>query len=128
MPELVVTRPAHRTAGCDHEPDRPWAHSWTADGRRVCWRPDLAAPVRIAVDAEVVDQPVPAALGRRHLVPAPQFWRDWTAAEVSAKLTDTPILLWLQDHGFTALEGIRTERVDDLVISTGHARVNGSGR
>lgn len=85
----------------------------------MCWRPDGSSPDALAVDAERIDQPVPPALGRRHPVGQQRFWRDWTAAEASAKLSGTPILQWIADRGFTALPEIRTVLVDDLVVSGG---------
>lgn len=111
-----MTRPPTRQADCDHDPAHPWAHSWTADGRRVCWRPALPPGTAVAVDAELADQPVPPSLHRRHPVAAEQFWRDWTRTEVAAKLAGIPVLVWIARYGFTAGQG-RTWRHDDLVVS-----------
>ena len=80
------------------------------------------------MDAEVADQPVPAALARRHRVATEQFWHDWTAAEVSAKLTGVPIVVWLRRYGFAALPGVNTGRLDDLVVSVGQLPVNAYAR
>lgn len=85
----------------------------------MCWRPTVPTTVRIAVDAEVATQPVPVALARRHPVSAAQFWRDWTAAEVAAKLADVPIIVWISEQGFNAVPGVETVEIGDLVISTG---------
>ncbi|MFW6597152.1 hypothetical protein ACQBAU_05510 [Propionibacteriaceae bacterium Y2011] len=64
-------------------------------------------------------QPVPPALAGRHRVPADEFWRDWTAAEVAAKLADVPILTWLGRHRLGTATGVETVLVDDLVVSAG---------
>ena len=77
-------------------------HSYVADGRRVCWRPGAAG--RFAIDAEIRDQPIPEMLGRHfNLTRSPNgedFWRDWTRSEALAKLTSTPIIVWLRTAGF----------------------------
>ena len=80
------------------------------------------------MDAEVADQPVPAALARRHRVATEQFWHDWTAAEVSAKLTGIPIVVWLRRYGFAALPGVTTGHLHDLVVSVGQLPVNECAR
>lgn len=116
-------------------------HSYVADGRRVCWRP--ATPGRHSVDAEIADQPIPEALrgaqGTGRLSPSKplrqaqgagprgtqDFWRAWTRAEALAKLTDTPIALWLRRHGLDAPtpDGVRLEHhaLGDLVVCTAEA-------
>lgn len=75
------------------------ARSHLADGLVVSWLPSMPA-ARYAVDAEYADRPVPATLARRY--GTTDFWTRWTRAEVCAKLTDTPILLWLTRHGLPA--------------------------
>lgn len=88
----------------------------------MCWRPDVPVGTAVAVDAENAGQPVPTALGRRHRVPAEQFWRDWTRAEVRAKLADVPVLVWISRHGLTDATGsgqVVTDRCDDLIVSVG---------
>lgn len=95
-------------------------HSYTADARRVCWRPAGATPLRAAVDAERAEQRVPDRLAARH--GASDFWGRWTRAEALAKVTDTPIALWLRAHGLDADAPagviVETRRLDDLVVST----------
>lgn len=89
------------------------ARSHLPDGLVVSWLPARPAG-RYAVDAEYADRPVPAAMARRH--GAEDFWTRWTRAEVCAKLTATPVLLWLAAHGLpadpAAGTGLRVETVD----------------
>lgn len=96
---MRLTRPTDRQAGCDHDPQRPWSHTWTDDGRRICWQPDTAT--RCAVDAERHDQALPPALARRYGLGEHEFWVAWTRAEVVAKLRDEPILALLDREGIT---------------------------
>jgi len=108
-------------------------HSWTSDGRRVCWNP--GAGVVGAVDAESRHARVPASLARRYPLPRPDFWVAWTRAEVHAKLLGVPILSWLKAHGLGGWEvpGIRTAThdVEDLVVTVGRLesapRTTGAG-
>ena len=101
------------------------------DGTVLSWRPVTDEAVRIAVDAEYADQPVPAAMVRRF--GTDDFWTRWTRAEVCAKLTDTPVLLWLAAHGLAADPaagtGLRVHTVDlagpdgrTIRVSAGSAR------
>jgi len=100
----------------------------------VCLRPD--APGAWAVDAELVTQPIPDALGaRRRAEGGPDagdhehgdadpdaFWRAWTRAEVAAKLTGTPILAWVTTRGFGAeASGMRVwhRRIGDVLVCIG---------
>jgi hypothetical protein len=112
---VVAPRTAACPAGCRG------VHSYVADGRRVCWRPD--APGRHSVDAEIADAPVPEALGRRF--GEAHFWDSWTRSEALAKLAGVPILLWLSRRGLeaSAPPGVRTRhlRLGDLVVSTASA-------
>lgn len=105
----------------------------------VAWHPSTAWG-RIAVDAERLTQPVPAALGHRWGTgPGPfptAFWRWWTQAEVLAKLHDIPILTWLDRYGLdpagrpeeaaalVVSANLTTWQVEDFVVSTG---ARGSG-
>ena len=74
--------------------------SYLPDGRCVAWVGPVARGTAIVIDAELVDVPVPAALGRRFGVDG--FWRRWTRAECAAKLSGTSIATWLQRHGLDA--------------------------
>lgn len=96
--------------------------SHLADGRVVCWSTTVPRGLRLAVDAEISDQPVPPALARRFGTVDPgSFWPAWTAVEVSCKLRDVPILTWLTHHGLTPDPGIRTRtfRIADLTMTCG---------
>lgn len=131
--DVVIDAPESRPAPC--ETDCRGAHSWTGDGRRVCWRPgpDLVIH-QVAVDAEVTTQPVPSPMQRRWQLSREDFWPSWTRAEVHAKLHDVPILAWLTRHRLTVpagsdRDGVQTwsAQVDDLTICVGvrHARRGG---
>jgi len=105
-----------------------WVRSYLAGGKLVQWRPPVDAHpdvMRWAVDAEIGTQPVPHALADRTGVRQPeQFWPRWTAIEVTAKLLDVPVVMWLAEHGLsagTAGHGIvlRTVRRAGLVITVG---------
>jgi hypothetical protein len=79
--------------------------SYLSDGRLVQWRPPCLRQdaIRWAIDAEIADQPVPAALAARTGISDPAgFWPAWTAAEVAAKLLDVPMVMWLAAHGLSA--------------------------
>ena len=71
--------------------------SYLPDGRCVAWVGPVAPGTAIAVDAELVDVPVPTALARRFGVDG--FWRRWTRAECAAKLCGIPMATWVQRHG-----------------------------
>ncbi|WOQ16765.1 hypothetical protein [Raineyella sp. W15-4] len=115
------TRPAYGSPTRTHLPD----------GTVLSWRPaDLSVVERYALDAEYTDQRVPAALARRF--GREDFWTRWTRAEVCAKLTDTPILVWIGTHGLpadpAAGTGLRVHTVDlpglggrTIRVSTGAA-------
>jgi hypothetical protein len=92
------------------------AVSYLADGRQVVWEPSVRRG-RIACDAELLDQPPPRALSARFA--ARDFNAAWTRAEVAAKLSDTPILCRLREHGLEAPSHIHTVVVDDAVVSFG---------
>ncbi|MEA5153636.1 hypothetical protein [Raineyella sp.] len=84
-------RPAHGAPARTHLPD----------GTVLSWLPpDLLTVTRYAVDAEYADRRVPRTLARRF--GSEDFWTRWTRAEVCAKLTDTPILLWIDTYGLPA--------------------------
>jgi hypothetical protein len=96
---------------------------YLGDGRQLLWTPaGAAAGLRAAVDAEVGSRPVPPALARRHRVADPDsFWSLWTAVEVSCKLRDVPLPVWLRTRGLWPDPGlaVRTFRVADLIVSCG---------
>jgi hypothetical protein len=103
----VEVRPGVRAADLSVGPRsdvRPGCvRSYLSDGRDVQWRPPcLSQDVRWAIDAEIADQPVPAALAARTGVSDPAgFWPAWTAAEVTAKLLDVPMVMWLAAYGLS---------------------------
>ena len=107
-------------------PGAPGARSHLADGRVVSWHPPLPAGVRLAVDAEIADQPVPPALARRFGIDRPEaFWPRWTAVEVACKLLDVPIMVWLSEIGLHVDPGLvrtATFRTADLLVTVGTAR------
>lgn len=113
--EAAARREAHSVDGCRR------VHSWTADGRRVCWQTRAASA---AVDAEQWTATVPEPLARRWPLPQTEFWTAWTRAEVHAKLLDTPILTWLSRVGLGGpdVAGVRTmtHHLDDLVVTVGY--------
>ena len=78
--------------------------------------------MRLAVDAELSDQPVPIALARRFRLGDPHlFWPLWTAVEVSCKLHNVPILAWLGHRGLVPDPDIavRTLRIADITLTCG---------
>jgi hypothetical protein len=102
---VVITPDASRSGrpnpcgtGCEG------AHCYTSNGRRLCWRPGTAGT--FAIDAELLGQEVAEVFRRRWNGSAREFWVAWTRAEVCAKLTDTPILVWVQHHGLRAPLGL----------------------
>lgn len=112
---VLPGRSGHRCSG--------GAHSTVGDGRLVCWQPVTSA--RVAVDAEILQTPVPPALGRRWGSTDPLWvWPRWCATECVAKLTDTPIVL-LARAGPVEADPVdtpagrvswRVEPVGDLVV------------
>lgn len=98
------------------------ARSYLADGRCVLWTPPVDECTAIALDAEIADQPVPRSLARRFGVTRPaQFWPVWTAVEVTCKLREVSILVWLRTHGLRPDQAIatRTMPLADAVVSVG---------
>lgn len=92
----------------------------------MCWRP--GTPGRHAVDAELVDQPVPEHLGRQWARlgrPGGSFWHAWTRAEALAKVTGTPLLTWLRTAGLDADAPVGVQvwhvRLGDLLMCCARA-------
>ncbi len=110
-------------------PEAPGARSHLADGRVVSWCPPLPPGLRIAVDAEIADQPVPPALACRFGIDRPElFWPRWTTVEVACKVLDVPIMVWLSQRGLRVDPGrVRTAtfRTADLLVTVGTAREGG---
>jgi len=80
------------------------------------------------VDAERLDQPVPERLGRqwhRRGRPGGSFLHAWTRAEALAKLTGTPLPVWLRTAGLDAEapDGVRVRhlRVAGLLVCCAEA-------
>lgn len=98
-------------------------HSYTADARRVCWRPP-SAPARAALDAERGAQAVPERLAAAY--GSHDFWTRWTRTEALAKVMDTPIAVWLRTRGLDAQAPagvlVDTRLLDDLIVSTAVGR------
>lgn len=85
------SRPAYGAPARTHLPD----------DTVLSWLPgDLTGVTRYAIDAEYADRPVPRTLASRF--GGDDFWTRWTRAEVCAKLTGTPILLWIDTYGLPA--------------------------
>ena len=115
-PEHLIVHPA----GADLPPGGTRSH--LSDARTVSWSPRLPDGVRCAIDAEIADQPVPAALAARFGRSDPEsFWPVWTRVEVCCKLQDVPVLAWLGRHGLTPDKAVPTRmlRVGDLLICCG---------
>jgi len=118
---MIVVRP--RGSHVTTSPSR--AVSYLDDGRQVTWELAKRPHRRIACDAERLDQAVPRTLRHKFGVSDPEsFFASWTRAEVSAKLSDIPILVWLQLHGLDetlSSADIRTWVVADrlIVVTTG---------
>jgi hypothetical protein len=112
--------------GLQHGCEGGGAHSRLADGRQWCWRPGRPLGRGWALDVELADQPVSAALGRR--LPPDDPWAWWTRAEVCAKLFAVPIIVWVTREGWPsmgpvhhqgALAHVGTLKVDGVVASLG---------
>ena len=127
----VLTDPCTITVA----PARPGEHaagearSYLADGRLVRWRPSAPAGLRVAVDAELAEQPVPPALARRFGASEPSdFWTRWTRVEVCCKLLDIPVLEWLTTRGLdadVAEVALHTQALDGVVVTCGLLRGGG---
>ena len=96
--------------------------SYLPDGRCVAWVGPVPPGTAIAIDAELVNMPVPDALERRF--GAEEFWRRWTRAECAAKLSGIPMAVWVQRHGLDvpgsfAYTTMGAERLDsNLMVRT----------
>lgn len=104
------------------------ARSYLADGRGVAWQVPARDGVAFAIDAEIVDQPVSAMLGRRARSMDPAVvWPLWTGCEAAAKALDLPVLSWLNWPGLRLPAEIadkvslRWENLDDILICYGVA-------
>ncbi|EWT01147.1 hypothetical protein N865_11510 [Intrasporangium oryzae NRRL B-24470] len=115
---------------------RDGTHTRLADGRLLCWAPGpLLGGCVYAVDAEIAEQPVPRALGRRSGLLGREFWRLWTRAEARAKVRDVPIIVWIDTVAWTAdadlPDGPRVEvftvEAGDLVVSYAVAELTSGG-
>lgn len=85
--------------------------SYLSDGRCVGWYASVRD--RVAIDAELVDRPVPTVLARRFGIEG--FWARWTRAECAAKLSATPIVLWLREFGLDVPGDFRADFRTDPV-------------
>ena len=98
------------------------ARSYLADGRQVTWTLAVPPGLVAAVDAELADQEVPATLATRFGVTDPgEFWPTWTAVEVSCKLLDASLLVWLSQRGLEPDPQVprRVLRVGPVVVCCG---------
>jgi len=81
------------------DPGRPRSHDHR--GGTVVWHPP--GPGTAAVDAESLRRPLDPALRRRWgAADDAGFLARWTVGEVLAKLSGTPIAVWLSEHGLPA--------------------------
>lgn len=91
--------------------------SYLADGRCVGWF--TAFPGMVAIDAELGDRPAPSALGKRF--GTVDFWVRWTRTECAAKLSNTPITLWLNRYGLEVSDDFpgefRTGRIGNFAVN-----------
>ena len=121
QPEFVSIRAGNPPEGAPKE-----ARSYLGDGRLVAWRPPQWPDVACAIDAELVNNPVPQALHRRFpVLDRETFWRRWTRLEVCCKVTDTPLLTWLAGRGLDTADApvlMTTEVMGDIVLTFGVAR------
>lgn len=104
---------------------RSQAHAYLHDGRRVSC--DTHGPA-LALDAESLGCPAAHELALRTGLGVMAFLELWTRAEVAAKLLGRPSLLAFRngdahDPGL----GIRSARIDDLVVSVGWLRRSEEG-
>lgn len=94
-----------RTADCPSACGK--VHSYTADQMRWCWL-DATRGVH-AVDVELNNSP-PERLRRQFDGTDREFWRAWTALEVTGKLIDVPVLMLVRDGE------LNTPRARDLKL------------
>lgn len=123
-----------RPRGRHLPPSSNCARSYDSCGAQVSWIPPAELwSHRIACDVEQYDRPVPHIMARRFGdLRAETFFAGWTAAEVAAKLTGTPILMWLRERGLATyhtgrpFEVIAGERAD--LVGDPHHRSEGACR
>lgn len=98
------------------------ARSHLGDGRSASWSPPAVGRASVAVDAELANRAVPAALAGRFGVGDPEeFWPLWTQLEVCCKLLDVPVVLWLGTRGLAPHPAVamRTLQIGDLIVTCG---------
>lgn len=78
--------------------------SHLGDGRCVGWFGSALDDGLLAIDAELVDQPVPQLLLARYGAQA--FWERWTTMETTVKLLRVPVAQWLRRHGLVGRPGV----------------------
>jgi len=93
--------PPRRTMDRGIDPCEVRSYDW--QGRPFRWRPPWITPgVRCALDVEARDTPGVSWLSSRFALSCDEFLRRWTATEVLAKLSDIPVLMWLETRGLAA--------------------------
>ena len=135
MTELTdLLAQARATTSITHacaRPSRGHTRSHLRDGRVVTWQPRVPPTgIRYAVDAELLDQPVPDSLIHRFGPAAPaSFWRTWTAVEVSCKLRDIALLAWLSRYGLwiPATLPMATAHLGAVVVTWGAEHIDDNG-
>jgi hypothetical protein len=98
------------------------ARSYLADGQMVQWAPPASPLVRVAMDAELACQAVPATLAGRFGASDPAlFWPRWTQIETACKLENQSIMVWLKREGFTRPRrcALTTFTVNNVVVTCG---------
>jgi len=71
------------------------AVSYDGLGNQFLWHPSSGGLLRYALDVECLSTKPPEILRPRGMTDE-SFFAAWTSAEVLAKLSDLPILIWLQ--------------------------------
>lgn len=123
--ELLLQAPTEVRLGPAGDAPEQSARSHLGDGRCISWSPRSLPPgLHVALDAELADRCVPAALSVwAGGLPSAVFWERWTRVETSCKLREVPVVLWLRRHGLhedPAL-ALRTFRHGPAVVTCGAA-------
>jgi hypothetical protein len=91
------------------------AVSYDGLGNQFLWHPSSAGLLRCALDVESLSTKPPEILRPRGMTDE-SFFAAWTSAEVLAKLSDLPILIWLQRNG---LRDRATRTLPTVSLSSG---------
>lgn len=114
----MLDRAETRLRLADADASAAFTRSHTSDFRTVGWYGSPPPGWELAIDAEVTDAAVPAALAARY--GRDSFWPRWTRAESLSKLFRMPIVLWLRRHGLRVPANVpavwRTLTIADLTV------------